>query len=288
MAVGRTCIPFIPLCIYASILYCTITTAARHKRNTKVSTRQEQPTNECSREDFKCWCIKGVKYTNKVRKKHGKEKLFKIGPEKQLDNANSYAQHLGHLGTLVHQDLGHATREIGCQRWIGGENIAFNYAQKDIAKACVEQWESSSGHLENMLRDWFEEVVIGFHYTHDGRVYCVQTFATVAAHGTVGGIHDSRCEAVGAFIGPVKKAGGDIEEEKRLFEGNRSCRCLEVESECWFSLKRLSGGRCTPFIRAREQGAPCKEMCCEYCHAKPGSSHCRSKNVVALCNGEER
>lgn len=50
-------------------------------------------------------------------------------------------------------------------RWIGGENLAFNDEDGDIAKSCVNQWINSRGHFENLVPEWFQEVVVGFTLT---------------------------------------------------------------------------------------------------------------------------
>lgn len=136
------------------------------------------------------------KYTNAVRKKHGVKQMLKLGPRRQLINASNHAARLSKLGKLKHQILPAVTKEVKCKRWIGGENLAYNYENADIARACVNQWINSKGHFENLVREWFKEVVTGFHFDNDGRVYCVQTFGLVHKVGTVGPLKGKDCESI--------------------------------------------------------------------------------------------
>ncbi|KAI0567715.1 scp-like extracellular [Gracilaria domingensis] len=53
-------------------------------------------------------------------------------------------------------------------RWIGGENLAFNYDQANAAAACVDQWINSPGHYQNLVTDNFEQVVLGLYFKSDG------------------------------------------------------------------------------------------------------------------------
>lgn len=64
-----------------------------------------------------------------------------------------------------------------CKRWIGGENITYNYETGDIAQAFVDQWIHCKGHHEVLIKDWYEEVVNGFHFTRSEKVFAAQTFA---------------------------------------------------------------------------------------------------------------
>lgn len=151
----------------------------------------------CKRRDIECWCEKAKDYTNDARRKNGVKKMLKLGPKNQLKNANRYAEALSRRGILKHQILPQVTREVGCQRWIGGENLAFNNEDGYIAKACVNQWIKSKPHFENLVRDWFEEVVVGFHFDTIGRVFCVQTFSLQTDRGTIGRPNDRECCPVG-------------------------------------------------------------------------------------------
>ncbi|KAI0567835.1 Cysteine-rich secretory protein [Gracilaria domingensis] len=170
-------------------------------KGSKVSLNQfGRKLEQCDQEDNRCWCMKAIAYTNEVRKRNGKKKMLKPGPMAQLHNANRYATTLASIGTLKHQDLASATNEVGCNRRIGGENIAYNYEKRDVAFSCVRQWESSQGHLENMLRDNFDEVVVGFFKAQNGQVYCVQTFSVVAKSSSHGNGNDPQCESVAQGI----------------------------------------------------------------------------------------
>lgn len=124
--------------------------------------------------------------------------MLKLGTKMQMGNARKYAEKLSKMGKLVHQALPQVTKEVGCKRWVGGENLAYNYNQGDIARACVNQWINSPVHFQNLIRDWFEEVVTAFHFDPDGRVYCVQTFSMYTPVGTYGSMNDPGCGQVSA------------------------------------------------------------------------------------------
>lgn len=151
----------------------------------------------CSPEDEQCWCMKAVDYTNDVRRRYGKTKMLQPGPKSQLQNAKRYAVDLGKIGRLVHQDLTAASRDVKCSRMILGENIAYNYENGDVAFSCVQQWEASAGHLENILKDNIDEVVVGFYKDTNGRVYCVQTFSAINGVMSSEPLQDPECSRVG-------------------------------------------------------------------------------------------
>ena len=150
----------------------------------------------CGRGDIPCWNELVRRYTNAERARHGGMQPLSLGPRRQLQNAARHAERLGRLGRLRHQVLPRATREVRCKRWIGGENLAYNYATGDVARACVDQWIRSKPHMRNLLRHWFKEVVTGFFFAPDGRVYCVQTFGLKYPWGTVGPADGKDCQPV--------------------------------------------------------------------------------------------
>lgn len=53
--------------------------------------------------------------------------------------------------------------------------------------------------MENLLRSWFLEVVVGFAFDTVGGVYCVQTFGVTADEN--GQRTDSGCQPVGSTSG---------------------------------------------------------------------------------------
>lgn len=240
----------------------------------------------CLRMDKPCWSLKAMQYTNEIRQMFNIRKMLVPGTFRQLDNAVRYARVLNRRGRLRHQNLRRVTREVRCKRWIGGENVAYNYARGDVAKTCVMQWLHSESHRENLIRSWFREVVIGFHYGSSGRVYCVQTFALIHEYGTYGQLRGSRCRRV-----YDKRVGGGKKPKRRKRkltrrsrdQGNRSCRCLEVGRRCWFSLRELSGNRCKPFLPAARQPKRCKWKCCQYCKFYSKNSVCKSWAVRRIC-----
>lgn len=144
-----------------------------------------------------CWTRLARTYTNDVRQRYGVHKMLRDGPRRQFANALEYANELSALGELRHQVLGAVTEQVGCGRWIGGENIAYNYeANGDIAKACVDQWEHSPPHLENLVREEYDEVSVGFHYASDGKVFCVQTFASISPQEVAAFSNHDGCESM--------------------------------------------------------------------------------------------
>lgn len=133
----------------------------------------------CPRTDTACWSRLACKYTNQVRRRHGVGTSLVDGPKAMLRNAVNYAKELVAMGQLDHQDLYEAAKKVGCGRFICGENVAMVQDRGDIAKHCVDSWESSSGHLSNMVASQTEETSIGVQFDKKGSAYCVQTFSTV-------------------------------------------------------------------------------------------------------------
>lgn len=236
--------------------------------------------------DYPCWCLKAMEYTNEIRKRFKVRQMLVPGTFRQLDNAVRYARALDRHGRLKHQNLFRVTKQVRCKRWIGGENIAYNYATGDVAKTCVMQWLHSRRHRENLIRPWFREVVIGFHYGTRSRVYCVQTFAVIHKYGTFGRLRGRRCQQV---IDRRLPGGKKPKRKKKKLtrrsrdQGNRSCRCLQVGRRCWFSLRELSGNRCKPFLPAFRQPTRCKRKCCQYCRFYSKNPICASSIVKRLC-----
>ena len=261
-----------------------------------------------------CWCKKAKDYTNEVRRKNGVGKMLKLGTKKQMDNAMGYAKKLGGMGYLKHQDLSKVTREVGCQRWMGGENLAFNYEQNDIAKMCVDQWVKSKGHFENLIRDWFEEVVVGFHFRPDGRVYCVQTFALPYPRGTFGRPGDNGCQPVDAdsaptppppttlppttlpptTLPPTTKAPPQPASKSEPAptapaprRGNlsapTSCSCIRYGKGCRPPIAREAGNGCVARRQRSKQPMSCKTDCCDFCEKYPNVGVCAHRHLVRIC-----
>lgn len=95
----------------------------------------------CEDEDYDCWCVMAVKYTNDVRAKTGLPPL-KVGSETMLKNTMDYAKTLADMGQLIHQEFSTANADIGCSLFQGAENIAQTIAKGNIAKACIDDWEN--------------------------------------------------------------------------------------------------------------------------------------------------
>lgn len=260
----------------------------------------------CDRTDITCWCLKAVQYTNAVRRQRGVSNILKVGPENQLENAVKYAERLARMGSLAHQDFRVANREIGCGRALGGENVALNFETGDIAKACVDQWVSSKGHLENILRDWFLEVVVGFAFDRNGGVFCVQTFA-VTDPGN-GSPADGGCEPVGGSLPSADMSDPEPEPEQEQAEvesgevsppslpsspsdgavskyGRRACQCVKFGRRCSESLAERTGNVCTARAQRGMQTKQCQQVCCEHCRGDSRARECRNRAVRGICRG---
>lgn len=280
--------------------------------------------SNCAHDDMVCWSRLARQYTNDVRRRHGTQKDLRDGLERQLSNAIEYAGQLASIGELRHQPLAEITELVGCGRWIGGENVAYNSeGSGDFAKACVDQWENSAGHLENIMRETFDEVVVGFYLSPDGTVYCVQTFSSVSHEDVVNFANHDNCASMdagaGSDMGHDENFGGGIggsegndsdgnedpnENQFSVYsddgeedddedggpgnsiekEQNRSCRCMELGERCWKSLEAKSGGRCNAFTSAFHQPPECHNHCCEYCKTHPTSQVCLNDEIGYICN----
>jgi hypothetical protein len=127
----------------------------------------------CSTSDYGCLCLKSVKYNNDVRSRHGKSPIA-VGNQAMLDNDIKHCREM-EGGSFVHQDLTRVTGEIQCKVFCSGENIAkFSGPSDDPALKCMNMWENSDGHLQNILRQ-NDYTTIGI-YTNNGWTYCTQTF----------------------------------------------------------------------------------------------------------------
>lgn len=309
--VARLLLLFIPLTFRISAASEKV---CINKDLTPFSVRSAVP---CHRNDHTCWSMRATAYTNAVRARHGLLKSLSDGTVSQLHNARRFAHRLSTLGALEHQVLSAATREVGCGRFVGGENVAYNYERDaDVAAVCVRQWEQSPGHLKNILRDWFEEVVVGFYYSSDGRVYCVQTFTQrSSASGEAVG---ASCDAVKAVhvvgaSGPTKTAtpdkrhitasaeengrsesvahhenGSENETEKsreqHVYEARNACYCLGMNERCPSSMRRKSAYRCLPHTNGFRQAEPCRALCCHYCSGENFEDvYCAMSTVLLTC-----
>lgn len=251
----------------------------------------------CARDDLRCWSSKAVAYTNAVRRENGVQGMLRVGPERQLGNAVQYAEALSRRGVLKHQDLGKVTREVECSRWIGGENLAYNYESGDVARACVEQWVGSKGHFANLVRGWFEEAVVGVHIERSGRVYCVQTFGLQMQEGTVGRASDEGCGTGGESVEGKRgedgsgEGGNEKDEESEGGGGSNggraACECIKHGTRCSRGMARESGV-CEAGKRRKVQGRRCSKRCCEHCERKRKSADCDSRRVQAVCGRRRR
>lgn len=259
-----------------------------------------------------------TRYTNDVRRRNGVSEKLKVGTESQLRNAVRYAKVLGDLGRLEHQDLGEAAQDVGCNRFIVGENIAMNFGDSDVAKTCVDQWENSAGHLENILRPGTKEVVVGFHFNNDGRIYCVQTFASGGQSGGGGGQGCTPVTDNGGSSGsspppetppspppaqpsqmppsapspsPMQKPPSPSKEPDRsgtspgrgVRESYKACRCLIRGMKCPERLAMKTGGVCVAGVDASSQPETCREACCSACRMMSSGRWCGYPAIQDLC-----
>ncbi|QLG62116.1 CAP domain-containing protein [Halorarum salinum] len=92
-----------------------------------------------------------------------------------------------------YEDAGYACRvDAGDDGYAtGGENLARTWWKRrvrtesgtavhstpeELAEGAVEQWMNSTGHRENLLRDYWNNEGIGFDRDDEGKVYAVQNF----------------------------------------------------------------------------------------------------------------
>ena len=150
-------------------------------------------SGRCAEKDVICWSKKALALTNAVRKKEGVSQMLKHGTQAQMNNAMKHARYLARIGYLKHQVLQTATKEVKCERFVSGENLAYHYEKDNVAGMCVDLWISSRGHFLNLVRDWFKEMVMGVYFAGDGRVYCVQTFALIYPSSAYGSKDGPQC-----------------------------------------------------------------------------------------------
>jgi hypothetical protein len=147
----------------------------------------------CASNDYNCLCLQAITYNTAIRQRHGM-KPVPAGTVAMLANAVRNSQGFTD-GRFEHQKLSSVTDEIQCNTFCSGENIAkFSGPSEDPAKKCMDMWENSEGHLENILRD-NGMTVVGI-YQKDGWTYCTQTFG-LDGQG-VGTKSGAQCKAVGS------------------------------------------------------------------------------------------
>jgi hypothetical protein len=122
------------------------------------------------------YCNAGVDITNEIRARHGKSGKVVAGTQSMLDNAVKHSKDMSET-SMEHQNLGAASAEVGCGVFINRENIAyFGGMDKDPAVQCMDQWEKSAGHLENILgAEDGDYVAVGVYKSGD-TWWCTQTF----------------------------------------------------------------------------------------------------------------
>lgn len=156
----------------------------------QLSVRQ----SSCEENDFTCWCLKAIALTNDIRSRNGNSKALKAGTISMLNNAVKHSKDMMHGLGLEHQDLPTVTSEVGCGVFISGENIAMNSGMndRDPAEQCMTQWETSSGHFQNIMSD-NDMVVIGI-YREGGQTWCTQTFGQASKSNSD---NSAQCNLVG-------------------------------------------------------------------------------------------
>lgn len=134
-------------------------------------------------------CKKGLALTNELRKKYRGTGAYgdqgsgdlRIGTVSMLENAVTHSERmLGDYG-FNHQDLRAASKDVGCDLFVSGENIGMFYGiDTDPVEQCVKQWEESKPHLDGIMRaEAGDLVVVGiFHNVNGNNEYwCTQLFA---------------------------------------------------------------------------------------------------------------
>jgi len=142
----------------------------------------------CADPDVLCWNVEAVRLVNEMRSRLAGLPPLAVGTVAALDNAVGHSRYLMH-GPFQHQADGAATRAVGCNAFVSGENIAKGYPHRDDpAATCVQQWERSKGHRDNILSTYHKETVVGIVSTAEG-YWCTQTFQ-VNGEGRTG----ARCQ----------------------------------------------------------------------------------------------
>jgi hypothetical protein len=131
----------------------------------------------CDENDVTCFCLRAVQITNEIRSRRGGNGDLVPGTQSMLDNAVEHSKEMAGPMGMEHQDLATASKKVGCDVFINRENIAmFGGMDKDPAVQCMEQWEGSPGHLENIVgAEAGEYVTIGIYKDGDSW-WCTQTF----------------------------------------------------------------------------------------------------------------
>jgi len=132
-------------------------------------------------------------YINKIRVRNG---LFELKYDEDLAKvAYNYANELYKANKLTHRlngtDVGERVgEELGKKYKLVGENLFFlekkhsyfdvnppvlRYSESELAGYCVDGWEKSPSHLENILYENWEYTGIGIKYAYD-KFYVVQIF----------------------------------------------------------------------------------------------------------------
>jgi len=131
----------------------------------------------CANADTLCWHLEAVRLVNDMRARLARLPPLAVGTFSALDNAVRHSRFLVN-GPFRHQNLAAATREIGCNTFVSGENIAKGSPGRDNpAATCVQIWEHSKGHRDNILSTTHKETVVGIVSTGAG-YWCTQTFQT--------------------------------------------------------------------------------------------------------------
>lgn len=147
----------------------------------------------CANDDYECMCLEAVELVNQIRRKNDKPDL-KVGSISMLTNAVAHSRDMAVNNFFEHQELSEVTQEIGCGLFCSGENIASNTGRMNVGSAasrCVDQWEGSPPHLDNILSDTHEFTSIGI-FNSGEQSLCTQTFSTTSGSAETSG----RCAPV--------------------------------------------------------------------------------------------
>lgn len=117
---------------------------------------------------------------------------------------------------MEHQDLSQATNKVGCNLFIGGENVAQNNAgYGGVAEEMMQQWKGSPGHFENIInQEDGSYIVVGVYKAPDGKMWGTQTFGSGdCSCPLIGGGGGSYSPATEAPKAPASGGGDDYNSQ---------------------------------------------------------------------------
>lgn len=157
--------------------------------------------------DAKCLHAETLAKVNSLRASLGKAPL-RSGTISMLNNAVAHSRHMAETGDFSHQDLGQVTKNIGCDLFCSGENIAWfgGGAIGGAPEKCFNLWRNSPGHYNNMISE-NDYSVIGIFQGSNGRVYCTQTLAKERSREVKTVVGGAQCDLASGNSTPTNAPG---------------------------------------------------------------------------------